>query len=193
MSMEELCRLTIRLQKKDEDAGDLIGKTYRGKIVWTQAVQSGLQGSVYSTSDDEENKYLLQCYKEEGNTLYRLYKNKELVLDSEIARYLERIIMNNNPEKLQNVDLSAYCPSELLQSVKMKEVKKYVVTPVKRKVKIGVKDMVIRRNIFKCMHNKHSIEDIDTVIKVMNKNIGDADAIITNFVSPAPLKAKAVA
>ena len=182
-SMEVLYKLSIRLQKRDEKCGYPIDKTYKGRISWSQVLQSGLQGDVYIASDDEKNKYVLQCYKESEKTLYRLYKNRELLTNSGIARYLEEAIKDNNCKKTQSVDLSEYILSEILQTLKVEVNAKAAVTnsnvaPVKRKVGIGVKDMVVRRNIFKCMHNKHSIEDVDAVVKVMNKNIEMKEVLV---------------
>ena len=184
VSMEVLYKLSIRLQKRDEKCGYPIDKTYRGKISWSQVLQSGLQGHVYIASDDEKNKYVLQCYKESEKTLYRLYKNRALLTNSGIARYLEAAIKDNNCKETQGIDLSMYISSEILQTLKVEVNAKAVVTnsnvaPVKRKVGIGVKDMVVRRNIFKCMHNKHSIEDVDAVVKVMNKNIEIKEVLVS--------------
>ncbi len=37
---------------------------------------------------------------------------------------------------------------------------------------IGIKDFVVRRSAFKCMHNQHTIKNIEAVVKVMRKRDG---------------------
>ena len=183
VDLDEIYKLTTRLHKNDEKSDWLIDKTYNDKVIWKHAVQSGLTGNVYITNVGSD-KYLLQRYKENGNILYRLYKNAEHIPNSGIIRYLEVLIKNKNPKIMNKVDLSHYCPSALihLENIQVitdsNNIMKSSVPSAKRKVQVGIKDLVVRRNIFKCMHNKHSIEDVDAVVKIMNKNIEIEEVVV---------------
>ena len=175
--LEELYKLTIRLQRNDEKCDFLLDKTCGGELIWRRLVQSGIMGSVYIANFDE-NKYLLRCYKESGNVLYRLYKNAEHIPNSGVTRYLEVVIKGKNPKNATNVNVSAYYPDKVMQSVNKEIVAEPSVLPKKRRVNIGIKDFVVRRNVFKCIHNKHSIEDVDVVVKIMNKNIEIEEVVV---------------
>ena len=175
--LEKLYKLTTRIQRNDEKCEYLIDRTYSDNLVWRRVVQSGITDGIYIASDNENN-YLLRCYKEDGNILYRLYKNTEYIPNSGISRYLEVVIKNKNPKNVTDTNISAYCPDEILQYIKKDNALKPNVLPKKRKVNIGIKDLIVRRNIFKCMYNKHFIEDIDAIVKVMNKNIEIEEVVV---------------
>ena len=68
---------------------------------------SSMMSSFFPGFGNKENK-------ESEKTLYRLYKNKALLTNSGIARYLEEAIKDNNCKKTQSVDLSEYIPSEII-------------------------------------------------------------------------------
>lgn len=166
-----------RIREYDERYNFLIKRTSQNILKWYKINDSILNGNVYITTDEKNNKLLLHCDIEKNAKLYRFYMNREECFIGGIQQYLEKIIIQKDPVIVINKDLSEYCH---LQSMKHKDKKanKMNQTLKKRKINIGMKDIVVRRNIFKCMHEKHFIEDIDIVVKIMNKNVEIEEMIV---------------
>lgn len=164
-----------RIKETDKEYGYLIRRTDEGELVWNRVNNSGLKDNVYIALDNG-NKLLLHCYSTENAFLYRFYVNGKQTSIGGIQQYLEKIILKKRTEVVDNINLSGYYPVGKEKGMMKKDppvANKSIIgdkAQRKRTVNVGFKDFVIRRNVFKCMHNNHSLEDIDAVVKIMNKN-----------------------
>ena len=172
-------RTVYNLQMNDEKYGCLIKRTYIGKLKWKCVKKSKLQDRVYISEDDKGNKLLLHCYSDENAFLYRFYINGENQTIGGIQRYLEQMIVRKNPKVVSNVDLSGYYVFGETKTASKEEMDEPNNFPAKRRINVVIKDLVVRRNVFKCMHKKHAIEDIDAVVKIMNKNIEIEEVVVS--------------
>lgn len=171
-------KMVHRLQRNDEENGSYIRKTHSGRITWSRVTNSSLKGNVYISVDEDGNKLLLNSYSDDRAFLYRFYINGEKNSIGGIQKYLEMMIVRKLSKELCDVDLSEYIKKEVKQPVIKNVISESKSVSKKRRVNIGIKDLVVRRNIFKCMHNKHSIEDVDAVVKIMNKNIEIEEVVV---------------
>ena len=172
-----------RIKEHDAEFGFLIKRTYNGKLNWSLVKNSELKDNVYIAIDENGDKLLLHSYADENAFLYRFYMNGEFKKIGGIQQYLEKMILRKKPKIAQTADLTGYYNFDISKA--MPRVLSKVDETVqdnkiqKRKVNIGFRDFVVRRNIFKCMHNKHVIEDIDAVVKIMNKNVEIEEVVVS--------------
>lgn len=168
MKSQQVHKSTVmRIREADKKQEYLIKRTDNGQLKWTLVKNSGLKDFVY-TAIDNGNNLLLHCFSTKNAMIYRFYKNGEQMSIGGIQQYLEKIIVESGPAIVNYMDLSGYYP--LSEEKKIQKQKKSSIADKKQQIKIGFKDFVVRRNIFKCMHKHHLIEDIDAVVKIMNKN-----------------------
>lgn len=158
------------LQDSDRENGYLIRRTCKEELIWKEIIGSKLEGKVYFAVDPKnKNKMLLHCYTENGSSFYRFYVNGKLNTIGGIQQYLEMMILKTTPKVSKCTNL------EGLYSVNSSP-NPYPNT--KKQMKIKYKNLVVRSNIFKCMHDKHVIEDVDAIVTIINKNIEIEQVIV---------------
>lgn len=171
------------IEKLDDEFFHLIGRTYFRYLKWEKINVDFLSGDVYVAIDTKGNKMLVRKYTDGAGIFTRLFINGEKIDAKGLQHHLE-ILLQGMAVKGQasSYDIRTFYPMHTLEKkeivnlsvnkeVQPKETKK-------RRVNIGIKDFVVRRHVFQCMHKKHKLEDIDAVIKIMNKNIQMEEVVV---------------
>lgn len=178
---EDYLNTVLKIEKLDAEYDYLIKKTYLKQLIWERIKTDVLSGDVYATIDESGNKLLLRKYTDGTGIFCRLFINCEKVDIRGMQVYLEMLVSRLTPEEQKgSLDLALFYPMNTIQKahVNIKPRKNISDDNTKRKVTIGIKDFVVRRHVFQCMHKKHKLEDLDAVFKIMNKNIQMEEVIV---------------
>lgn len=188
---KKLHQLTVqRLRHSDKEYGFLIKRTHENDLKWKIVKNSLLEDNVYIARDRNGDKLLLHSFLTEEAVLYRFYRKGELTFIGGIQQYLEKAILAREPQAVKDFDLTGYYPIKVLQAKTVSARKAIDKQPAsankviekqyqKKRMNVGIKNIVVRRNIFKCMHNKHSIEDVDAVVRIMNRNAEIEETVVS--------------
>lgn len=163
---------------------NMIKDTRNNTIVWTKK-NTSKTGMFYiiNHSSSYGEKVLLRKVQLRGGIKYDLYIDRKNIENKKDISILEKVISDKKPELMRNsLSIGSYFPTTVLKEIvgdkkasekkkkpnEMQDMNQDQILPTdKNKNEIGIRDFVVRKSIFRCMHANHELENIDAVLRIV--------------------------